>query len=308
MSKKQNINSWLRELNTDFNEFDLRHLIYHPRHGQLCRTFIDFLLKSTILKSKADTLFVDEQYANLESILTEKKDILEQTCNSVKDLTREGRIKEANLNYLKSSSKYISDLDTMQTNLMKYTSSLLDREDIFDNIIDTDGQVHLEWPISKLELVYTRDSLDKVDYHDLIENNYIKLDSESLRKLILEAGCRRKQIVELLETIEGNFDNNIELPQDGTLSVCSDILDSVYKKPEVIVESQERIDETFEQKLIETNLKLQTEAKILEDEIKSLQVKFESQKREHNMNNIEILMSLDKEVDSFVELVNIRSA
>lgn len=124
-----NQTQWLRkELGlSQMNENDLNSLMFHPRHGGLCRRFLQFLAQSTLCSQKFPTVFAEEQYQTSKENLETKSNELRTEAFQLEKSINRCRNKEQELNFLKQKSQYLMELEHLYATSIVKVEKILDR-------------------------------------------------------------------------------------------------------------------------------------------------------------------------------------
>lgn len=219
-----NISSWLKDHLglTHMSEADLNSLMFHPRHGSLCRRFVNFIASSTLCSQKYPNVHAQQEYLAAKETLENQKSCLHQALVDLERLVRENENDERYLCCLNSRLEYLKELHQTQENSMKALEEIaaspnLIIEQVVRNIGDADYMSN-----SDLEAIYSGDPAETV-----ASTAWTSLDgpvSERQMALIDEEFKSLKAQIELLH------------------KVVNRVLNSVHGKLELMLPLRKRVD------------------------------------------------------------------
>lgn len=93
---------------------DLNGLMFHPRHGGLCRRLVRFLAESTLCSTRYPTVYVKEEYQEAAANLATKDKELQDVLNIVYNYTRDQENVELELGFLAQKLDYLKRLEDLQ--------------------------------------------------------------------------------------------------------------------------------------------------------------------------------------------------
>lgn len=135
---------------THMNETHLRGLIYHPRHGSLCRRFINLLKESTLLTKKNPGLTATDDLNKLQAIVKEKSDKLETIKSDLNklassrereelriiDLNEQIEVEQSSNKALELAASTLEKISERPKSYSCYKKNLEDLKDALSNISD----------------------------------------------------------------------------------------------------------------------------------------------------------------------------
>lgn len=111
----------------DMIEADLTELVTHPRHGTLCRKFLQFLVDSTLCSRKYPNVNVSEDIIKAEQDLKMKEENLETLMDELEIRKSQNEDYNFELHYLKSRQEYLKNINDLRKTSGDALEQMLDR-------------------------------------------------------------------------------------------------------------------------------------------------------------------------------------
>lgn len=269
------ISKWLKdELGlAQMSEIDINGLMFHPRHGTLCRRFVNFLAESTLCKQRYSDVLAKQSYTSrLEEYQTKKKELHSITKN-VRSVSQDLDDKKRELEFLHLKLDYLVKIDLMRKTCI----------DAFRDIADQ----------PKLGLEKVVREINQFDWHTDVENvtsfsNETELDDPT-------TSYTTRQMSNIDETLKICIENLNTLFTDIPY-ITSQIIDKIqkeaYKLSLKVIDFEKLValhEPKFEELVIEEN-----------EQEKAL--------KEMNVALTEKVISLDQQVAELKKQYELRSA
>lgn len=197
--ESQNLTTWLQhDLGLkNMSEADLAGLMYHPRHGTLCRRFLKFLAESTLCSRKYPDVNAQEEFQAASQELEEKKVELYDIIDKLDERVRSREILERELDSLRQRHEFVKRIE----DLIKTTNEALEQMAERPNFCFEKVRRNLEDPSyldsAHLEPIYELDKLiESRAPRELNERHKRKVEDQY--KQTLEAAESQLKAIRLL--------------------------------------------------------------------------------------------------------------
>lgn len=291
-----NLNIWLKDhlaLHT-FSENDISGLVYHPKHGALCRRFLKFLIDSTLSAKKYPNVYARDDLESVKLELADKQRTLNLTINDLEKYTREIEVKESNLNFLHSKLQHLKILDSMQRTSISFNEEILNRSNVFSRHLTEDRKIKANFPKSNLNSMYTLEQLEQVDDVSMSEKEKSLLDKE-IEELLDNCNLTREVVLKLINSIKKSSEQ-IQIPSSRPVVHLETLL-ALNLSSNKAVESAESELQSSEIK-IEENLKIYQSICNLRLQVCELMKSYEASRAKINDETIERLRKSKQKIDA----------
>lgn len=261
------------------SEADVSTLMYHPRHGNLCRKLLKFLAESTLCSQKFPHVYVIEEYKEVIESLTDRNQQLDQAIGSIEKLLCDHHNQERKLNSLRSQLDCLEDFHIKYTKAMNTLETIANRPnwriqqvdhkiDEIDYIDSGDFlQIYSDCPETELS---------KADEHSALTSRRLNVVDEELHDLKEKVNIIHQAISKVFSGIKALVDNveedeeSLQLPE-----LSKHHLDSI-KVPGT--EDVEVITDQEARDLVEFNVKMTQDVKELDRQVCDMKKKYEHHK------------------------------
>lgn len=295
-----NINVWLKDhlgLHT-FSENDLSAIIYHPKHGALCRRFLKFLSDTTLSSRKYPNVYAKEDLENARSELAARRKQLSLAVNELETYTREIEQRESHLNSLRSKLEHLKILDSMQRTSIDFNEQILERNNIFSRHLTKDGTFDASFPTSNLSCIYTMERLAQVETRPICMKERSLID-EQIEDLVQNCDVVQNIVVNLIESIRKNSDH-IQIPSSRPVVHLETLLalnTSPFKSSEVKKDEQQSNSNRPSSSLDATGDILDSIC-TLRKEVNALMEKYETARKRTDNKTIERLRKCKQQIEA----------
>lgn len=258
------LNKWLKDdLGMGaMSEADLYGILYHPRHGTLCRNFLKFLAESLLCSKKYPDVYVREEY---EETLQE----FDQKTAELKDIKRQLEIAAEShendvleLAFLEKKFEYLKDIE----HLIRKSNELM--EEVVNR------------PISGIEKIAERiEAFDSLGYKEH-EKIYSKTDFSRATPRLVPTNENLRSTIDMIENLHGaitgtcrNLETKIDVLktefQPSTIDIHNLASLELPQVQEVVEEPEKEAH-----KLRSTNIELCDKIKNLNQQVVAMRDKF----------------------------------
>lgn len=208
-----NLSKWLKDdLGLkNMSEADMNNLVYHPRHGSLCRRLVKFLTESTLCSKRYPNVFAREEHEEAKQDFDTKEQLIRELLLKLETQMRSSKNTESELKYLTEKFKCLNGIEDM----LRTTTEALEEMASRPNISLIEVGRNLENPKYlgnlSLETLYTSfpsyheksyKSSDKVTRRDLATVN------DDYQNLTNRAKLMHNSISSLLTSISEAINKN----------------------------------------------------------------------------------------------------
>lgn len=202
------ISKWLKnDLGLmQMSEADLSYFMFNPRHGALCRRFINFLAMSTLCCKKYPHVYVQEENLEAKRESVRLKTELRDSISNLDLYIKTEENKERELSFLKLKLNYLRTMEDLKKTSTEALENIADRpnfliEQVSQNIdefnysnsnvgniydklcANLDSQLTTMGPISRSQMKHVDDKLDDLicktnTMHLAISKLYESINSE----------------------------------------------------------------------------------------------------------------------------------
>lgn len=109
------------------SESDLNGLMFHPRHGGLCRRFIKFLAESTLCKQRYPTVYAQEELDEANRELDSKSRLLRSTIVELGNYIKEGENKQRELDFMADKLDYLRSIEELHRKTVERLEKIVNR-------------------------------------------------------------------------------------------------------------------------------------------------------------------------------------
>lgn len=218
-----NISIWLKDhLGLAYMcEADVTSLMYHPRHGNLCRKLLEFLCESTLCSQKYPHVHVEEEYERSMQYLKDKTAELKKKIEDIEIYIRDYENEERELTYLRTRLKLLRNILETQQKARKDLEDVVNRPnwgiDLVSRKIDEIDYLNNE----DLQQIYApsgeTDMLTKTDDQNAILTRRMASLDDELNDLLAKTDIIHRALSKLLGAIASQLgeleDENIQMPE-----------------------------------------------------------------------------------------------
>lgn len=208
-----NLSKWLKDdLGLKhMSEADMNKLVYHPRHGSLCRRLVKFLTESTLCSKRYPNVYAREEYEEAKREFDSKEQLIRELLSKLESQMRSSENVESELKYVTERFKCLTGIEDK----LRTTTVALEEMASRPNISLIEVGRNLENPKYlgnlSLETLYTSfpsyhqeayKSSDKITRRDLANVN------DDYQNLTNRARLMHSSISQLLASVSEAVDNN----------------------------------------------------------------------------------------------------
>lgn len=265
-SQNMDLSRWLKdEIGLiQMSEIDLNSLMFHPRHGSLCRRLVKFLAESTLCHERYPNVYASEEYSEAICDLERTNNNLLEVLKNLNHTAKDHENQERELVFLQSKSEHLRILEELQQVSMAALKEMENRnnlgiEQLAQRIEEIDYLSN-----SSLEALYALPDLSKVT-STIITRQMTTVDEE-LNTSTTKVENMIYKINGILQLIEGKMDNVVELEPRLRKTSFQNLI--ALKKPEFV---EIRVNEDEEEKrLYDKNLDLMRRVASADQEVSRL--------------------------------------
>lgn len=259
------ISKWLKdELGlSHMSEADLSGLIFHPRHGSLCRRFVKFLAESTLCNIKYSNVYAKEEYTAAVKELESKNNDLIHSIKELEDVARKGENDQRELEFLKSR---LSQMKTIQQLLRTHSEAQEGLANRPNFLIEQLAQSLDKTDYLKDSSLTSMYELDEDFKHEaIITDRQMSSIDDRLMELVNQIDATHSSVAALAQTISSKMNEpecNVKLNK-----VHTDDLIAIKIPP---IEEEEEDSNQDEQQLRHVNADLAKKVSELDQQVAKL--------------------------------------
>lgn len=196
-----NIPRWLKdELGlAHMSEADLNSLMFHPRHGGLCRRLVKFLADSTLCSQRFPNVYVKEDYDDAMRGLAFREELLGQTIDSLRTQMRTCDASTREVNFLTEKLVYLSSIVELQQKSAEAFETIASRADLNIEQVSTQIKNRGYFNNQDLESLYQEDIPNDLDIS--VTTRLMSSAEKELEGLTTKAETMHLAISTLLQSI-----------------------------------------------------------------------------------------------------------
>ena len=145
----------------NMTESDLNGLMYHPRHGSLCRRFVKFLADSTLSNKKYPNIYAREEYEEAKSELAKRNQVLHQTMMDLERQMQACGNTEMELKFLKDKHQYLLGLEDLLRTTTEALEEIANRPSMSFEQVQRNIEQAKYLDNTDLEKIYSFDEMQK---------------------------------------------------------------------------------------------------------------------------------------------------
>lgn len=281
------------------SEADINCLMFHPRHGSLCRRLIKFLAESTLCSLRYSNVYAKEDCEEAMRELEEKNQQLGETMENLEIHVRKNANEIRELNFLTEKLDYLTKIDELQRASAEAFEAIASRpnfslEQVGCNIEETHYLGNLD-----LERIYSMDDSLRTD--TTITTRQTSSIEEDFTDLIGKCEVMHQATTEVLQAITkkmNSLDCDIDLKRTNVENLLA------IKMPECeeeVLEADPEEKELKEQgrKMIEKICELDHQVTELSDQYKQKKLELNKRYKEQLEKDLQFLKKL-QELESVV--------
>lgn len=209
MRMNLNYSRWLKDdLNlVHFCETDLNGLLFHPRHGSLCRRLAKIIAESSLCSVRYTTVFAKEEYEEAVAEHTKKREIRQTSLDKLNNYARDQENIETEVSFLVQKLEYLKKIEDLQQTSRAAMEDILGRPDCnleqVSRMIDSADYLNDD----QLKNLYAIDDSDKLVDSTPTETDMSKAD-ESWVAIVNKVNVMNLAINRLYDKITEAIDKN----------------------------------------------------------------------------------------------------
>lgn len=186
------------------SEADLSGLMFHPRHGNLCRRLIKFLTESTMCSRKYPNVYAREHYVEAMAEIERKRDHLRDSVKNLETYVKGSENEERELGFLKLRFDHLRGIEDLHRTSTEALETIANRPNI--------GIEQVTRNLEKLDYLSNSDladiySTDKsVKFDATVSARQIASLDEELNDLMRKICVLHEAISEMLQEMTDKMD------------------------------------------------------------------------------------------------------
>lgn len=204
-----NISRWLKDdlKLVHMSETDLNGLMFHPRHGSLCRRLVKFLAESTLCSVRYPTVYAKEEYEEAIDELSKKRQIRQGILDKLYNYVKDQENIETEVSFLARKLDYLKRIEDLQQTSRTAMEDIVNRPNF--NLEQASRTIESANYLTDhpLDNLYSSEDIDKP-----IENLPTEIDisaaDESLTTIVHKVNVMHIMITKLYEKITQAIDKN----------------------------------------------------------------------------------------------------
>lgn len=255
-------------------ESDLNSLLYHPRHGSLCRRLVKFLAESTLCNQKYPDVYAQEEYLGAVEDLNKKNDELRDIVKQVENFAKDNEDQDREMNFLKMRLAHLKKIEDLQRTSTKALEEIANRPNMEIELVTRNIEEIEYLSNTDLNSLYPTIELNKSD--SAVTTRQMTAVDEELNDLMKKAQIMHQAITMTLRAIVEKMENTDSGLNLRKTSAQNLIALRLPKIEEVTLDDME----PAEKELKENNVELSEKVCELNQQVTELSRQYESRRAE----------------------------